>query len=172
MTSSLNRPFGSVFAKRPRLTCSAAVWRAGVAELARRTLNARREAGAFLIGSDDGKTRRIREFIYYDDIDPYALVTGIVHFNGNKFAKLWEICRERGHAVVADVHVHPADYGQSSSDRDQPVIPRAGHLAIIIPDFAAHRTEPGGIGLYEYLGSKRWRSHSTSGSAFFRLDLP
>jgi hypothetical protein len=72
--------------------------------------------------------------------------------------------------VVADVHVHPGGYGQSASDQADPVMPRAGHIAMIIPDFARRQTSPGGIGLYEYLGNGAWRDHSAEGKAFFRLE--
>ena len=54
-------------------------------------------------------------------------------------ATLWDICKRRGLTVVADVHVHPGGAGQSDSDRDHPMISRAGHIALILPDFAARR---------------------------------
>lgn len=169
MNSLLNRLSGWLFAKPPSLICDAEVWRSGAAELRRRTLNGRREAGAFLLGTRKGPQRRIEAFAFYDDIDPHALDSGIVHFNGNKFGRVWEICREQSRSVVADVHVHPGRYEQSASDQDEPAIPRAGHIAIIIPHFAQRAVEPSGIGLYEYLGNKRWCTHTASGSKFFRL---
>lgn len=172
MTSWLNKLSGWLFGRPPRLTCSTVVWQAGAAELRRRTLDGRRESGAFLLGVDDGKTRRIQEFVFYDDLDPNALATGIVHFDGRKFAKLWDICRARGFGVVADVHVHPGGFAQSESDRNEPAMPRAGHLAIIIPHFAMREVNPGGIGLYEYLGNKRWITRTEQGSDFFRLEGP
>ena len=42
----------------------------------------------------------------------------------------------RGLTVVADVHVHPGDSGQSNSDRAYPMISQAGHIALILPRFA------------------------------------
>jgi hypothetical protein len=71
--------------------------------------------------------------------------------------------------VVADVHVHPGGCGQSSTDRHNPMIPEPGHLALILPDFAARARLPGGIGIYEYLGSRRWLNHSSEGTRFFRV---
>lgn len=169
MNSFLNRLFGWLRAPESRISCRQDIWSAGVRELAKRTLNSRRESGAFLLGTDNGGHKSILEFIYYDDIDPHALDTGIVHFNGSKMQDLWDICRQRGYGVVADVHVHPAGYWQSASDQANPVMPRAGHIAFIIPDFASRQTEPGGIGQYEYLGNGGWRDHSAAGSSFFRL---
>jgi hypothetical protein len=108
--------------------------------------------------------------VYYDDIDPHALDTGIVRFAGNKLPKLWEHCRKRGYGVVADVHVHPGGYGQSGSDRADPVMPRAGHIAIIIPHFACGDTRPGGIGIYEFLGKGKWQNRTAKGLSFFRIE--
>lgn len=163
----LSRLFGWLAGHRARLVCDPAVWVAGVTELKRRTLHGTRESGAFLLGRDHGQSKEILDFIYYDDIDPHSLDSGIVEFAGNNFPKLWEICRKLGYGVVADVHVHPGHFAQSPSDRANPVIPRAGHLAIIIPDFAGRATNPGGIGIYEYLGNGGWRDHSAAGRKFF-----
>lgn len=169
MTSWLNKLSGWLFAKQPNLTCSARVWRDGASELMRRTKNGRCESGAFLLGHRRDGTPHIEEFVFYDDLDPQALAKGIVHFNGDKFTKLWDICRSRGLSVVADVHVHPGGYQQSPSDQNEPAIPRGGHIAIIIPHFARRAVEPGGIGLYEYLGNKRWIDQSARGPKFFKL---
>lgn len=171
MTSWLNRLVGWV-AGRPqhRLACTTGIWLSGVKELRKRTLNGTRESGAFLLGRDEGGIKQILDFVYYDDIDPNALKSGIVHFSGNKLPQLWEICRARGYGVVADVHVHPLGYQQSASDQADPVIPRQGHFAIIIPDYASRETRPGGIGIYEYRGNNLWTSHSHKGQHFFRLD--
>ncbi len=171
MRSLLSRLFGWLLGRKPpRISCDVTVWAAGVRELERRTRNGQRESGAFLLGPENGGHRRIVEFVFYDDIDPHALDTGIVHFHGNKFPKLWEYCRSRGYGVIADVHVHPGGYGQSASDQADPVIPKKGHLAFIIPHFARRETRPGGIGIYEYLGDGAWADHTREGSSFFRLD--
>jgi hypothetical protein len=170
MTSLQSKLTGWLLGKPPSLLCERALWAKGVAELHKRTRQGTRESGAFLLGKDDGSAKRILDFIYYDDIDPAALSRGIVHFDGTKFPKLWEICRERGYGVVADVHVHPGSYGQSASDMANPVMPRAGHYAMIIPDFACKRTEPGGIGMYEFRGKGHWVTHTQKGRSFFKLD--
>lgn len=146
------------FGPRPEVLCRNAVWKAGVAELRRRTYG-RRESGAFLLGTK-GKARRVEEFVYYDDIDPQALETGIVRIDGRRLGDLWAHCRTTGREVVADIHVHPFGFRQSESDRANPVIAEVGHLAFILPHFAAQQTMPGGIGVYEYLGSRQWRDRS------------
>ncbi|NJO36107.1 MAG: hypothetical protein HC869_26670, partial [Rhodospirillales bacterium] len=109
------------------------------------------------------------EFVFYDDVDDQALATGIVTIRQTALPKVWEICRARGMGVVADVHVHPGGYWQSSSDAANPVMPRLGHLALILPDFARNQPKPGGIGIYEYQESGRWRDHSRMGRRIFRL---
>lgn len=142
----------------PEILCSARVWRAGVTELRRRA-GGRCESGAFLLGSADN-ARRIEEFVFYDEIDPSALRSGIVVIDGHRLGDLWAHCRKTGRAVVADVHVHPGGFGQSASDRANPVMPEVGHIAMILPDFAARAIGPDGIGVYEHLGNRRWRDRS------------
>jgi hypothetical protein len=170
MRSLLNTLLGWLGLAPPRLRCRRTIWEAGVQELARRTLGGRRESGAYLLGKDraDGG-KEILEFVFYDDIDPAALATGIVTIRQTALPKLWEMCRARGYGVVADVHVHPYGYGQSGSDQANPVMPRAGHLALILPDFARNGPEPGSIGMYEFLGNGMWAEHTTRGQQFFRL---
>ena len=146
------------FGAPPEIICAADVWRQGVAELRRRS-GGHRESGAFLLGVR-GKRRVIEEFIFYDDVDPSALSTGIVEIDGRNLGDLWAHCRRTGREVVADVHVHPGNYGQSISDRANPIVAEVGHIAMIIPHYAARATDPGGIGVYEYLGGRMWRDRS------------
>lgn len=148
----------SVFGPRPEIFCKATVWNAGVAELCRRAAG-RRESGAFLLGPKD-KVRRIEEFVFYDDIDPNALKTGIVEIDGHQLGGLWAHCRKTARKVVADVHVHPGGFRQSASDQANPIVAEIGHIAIILPHYATQATHPGAIGVHEYLGSRHWRDRS------------
>jgi hypothetical protein len=50
--------------------------------------NASRESGAFLLGHRKDGRARIVDFILYDDLDPHALDTGIVRFDGRHFGAL------------------------------------------------------------------------------------
>lgn len=159
-----------LFARRPRILCDRHTWMSGVSELHARTLDCSRESGAFLLGTvEAGGAKRIRNFVFYDDIDPMSLNSGIVHFHGARFSRLWEVCREKGYGVVADVHVHPGSYAQSASDQADPVIPRVGHIAFILPNFARGKMAPGSIGMYEHLGNCRWMDHSGKATRFFKL---
>lgn len=155
----------------PKLRCRRTIWETGVVELARRTLGGQRESGAYLLGThrSDG-SRDILEFVYYDDIDPMALATGIVTIRQTALPRLWELCRARGYGIVADVHVHPGGYAQSASDQANPVMPRAGHIALILPHFARRNPYPGSIGMFEFLGNGAWSEHSRKGERFFRLE--
>ena len=111
--------------------------------MARRTQGGQRESGAYLLGVDlPAGSEQILEFMFYDDIDPRALETGVVTIRQTALPRLWALCRERGYGVVADIHVHPGGYGQSSSDMANPVMPRAGHVAMILPNFAQAQCEP------------------------------
>jgi hypothetical protein len=163
-------PWGrrSVPASLLRLQCSRRVWLSGVAELRRRA-DGTRESGAFLLGTIADGTRTIREIVFYDDIDPHCFKNGIVEFDGRKLGQLWSHCRTSGFEVVADVHVHPGSFRQSPSDQRNPVMPTIGHVALILPNYARGRVEPGSIGIYEYLGDRRWRDHSVPGTDIMRL---
>jgi len=152
----------------PKLVCSGRLWNRGVDELRRRA-GGKRESGAFLLGTTKGTTRRMRQFLFYDDIDPTCFNNGIVEFDGSKFGIVWQKCRDLNMAVVADVHVHPCGFGQSGSDRANPMIPNVGHIAVILPDYATRARLPGGIGIYEYLGSHGWQDYSPQGEQIFHV---
>jgi hypothetical protein len=148
----------AAFGSPPELLCNAKTWNAGIDELHRRSGGVR-ESGAFLLGHKE-KRRVIEEFVFYDDVDPNSLSTGIVIIDGRRLGCLWKRCRETGRRVVADLHLHPAGFGQSESDMQNPIIAEVGHVAMIIPDFAARAREPGGIGIYEYCGARSWKDRS------------
>lgn len=156
MNFSIRETISRLFAPRHELSCSWWLWRRLLAALRERGLHGRRESGAFLLGRRRGGRARIVDFILYDDLDPRSLVTGIVRFDGRYFDGLWEACESRGLSVVADVHTHPGSSDQSESDRAHPMISRAGHLALIVPDFAAKTVRRSALGVYRYEGSKRW----------------
>ena len=141
---------------RHELSCSWLVWRRLCRQLRERGRNRTRESGAFLLGHREGKRARILDFSLYDDLDPGCLDTGIVRFDGRHLGKLWALCKEEGLTVVADVHVHPGGSGQSPSDKAHPMIAVDGHVALILPRYAGRPLRRREIGIYRYLGGKRW----------------
>ena len=141
----------------PHLAIPGPLWKDLIGELHQRTLR-RHESGAFLLGRTNGAGRHVERVVYYDDLDPHAYRTGVVILHGASFGRLWDICRASGLSVVADIHVHPEGAGQSLADRYNPMIARAGHLALIVPRFARPPVLPESLGFYEYLGGHRWRS--------------
>ena len=156
MNFSIAETTHRLFAPRHELACSWLVWKRLLAGLRRRGWG-RRESGAFLLGRRDADGRaRILDFVLYDDLDPHCLDSGIVHFDGRYFSDLWAICDARKLTVVADVHTHPGGAGQSDSDQAHPMIAQAGHLALILPNFAREPVERPQIGIYRYRGSKQW----------------
>ena len=168
MGSSIRAFLDRLFRRRSTLTCSAPIWREGCEEL-RRRCGGYREGGAFLLGRMDGATRRIHEFLYYDDIDETCFANGIVEFDGRKLGRVWKYCRDRSLKVVADVHVHPGSFQQSTSDQSNPIIAEPGHFALILPNFASGRPLPGSIGIFEYLGDRKWRDRSRKGQRILRI---
>jgi proteasome lid subunit RPN8/RPN11 len=127
-----------------------------------------KESGGFLLGHDDGNCRIIETFIPYDDIDPFCL-RGVILFDGSKMDQVWDICRSQGLQVVADVHTHPGVYIQSYIDKENPMIPERGHIALIIPNYSDRTYMPGEIGIYEFCGGTIWKDHSALGGKFFAV---
>jgi hypothetical protein len=141
------------------LRISLLIWRKLMTQLKRRG-NGDRESGAFLLGTVGGC--KIKHFIPYDDLDPTALDTGIISFQGIGFVPLWNYCRRHKMQVLADVHTHGGKWtGQSETDRTNPMIETPGHIALIVPNFArGNRASLRGVGVYEYLGDHDWRTWS------------
>jgi proteasome lid subunit RPN8/RPN11 len=166
MTFSMRAIIRGFAAPEHRLSCSRTLWQRGLAELCRRG-HGRRESGAFLLGHQRGIRRSVTRFVYYDDLDPDCLDSGIVVFDGSGFGPLWTLCRDTGLRVVADVHTHGGLARQSPLDRDNPMIAIAGHVALIVPSFAQRLVDPRELGVYAYLGEHRWQDHSGSGAAHF-----
>jgi proteasome lid subunit RPN8/RPN11 len=156
MNFSIAATMSWLIVPRHELSCSWFVWRRLVRALRMRGCGRTRESGAFLLGRRHGPRARIVEFVLYDDLDPRCLDTGIVRFDGRHMGTLWDLCERRGMTVVADVHVHPGSEHQSESDRAYPMISRAGHIALILPRFADPPVTRESVGIYRYLGAKRW----------------
>ena len=117
-----------------------------------------RESGAFLLGSRTVTGGWVTDFVFYDDIDPYALAQGHVHLAGAALNRVWDRCSATGLEVIADVHTHPGSSGQSLSDQNHPMIAIRGHTALIVPNFASSVLNLRGIGIYRHLGARKWIS--------------
>lgn len=139
------------------VTCATRTWRRLLRELRARGQGLR-ESGAFLLGTRVNRVVHIADFVLYDDLDPHVLDSGIIRFDGRYFGMLWEQCRERELEVVADVHTHPLGAYQSPSDQANPMIATAGHVALIVPNFARPPVPVREMGIYRYLGGKRWET--------------
>jgi proteasome lid subunit RPN8/RPN11 len=140
--------------KIPRLT-----WYQLVAEVRRRGKR-RRESGAFLLGGANDSDERVQAFVCYDDLDPDALSGGAVAFHAKGYCALWSLCSKSGMKVLADVHTHPtADVRQSSIDRDHPMLPVAGHVALILPRYGhTSKWSLEAVGVHVFQGQGQWTS--------------
>ncbi len=153
------------------LMCSRQIWRSLIEQLRQRG-EGYHESGAFLLGKKRTTWREVSEIIYYDDLDPQAYRTGVCILHADAFVKLWRLCREKDLTVVADVHTHPMAARQSLVDRTNPMVAQTGHVAIIIPDFAALPVRLDRLGVYVYRGNHAWSNQSpSSGSTFFHSDF-
>lgn len=152
------------------ITFNQQLWRSLLEQLRQRSEGCH-ESGAFLLGKKNNTRREVLDIIFYDDLDPQAYRTGVCILHADAFAKLWRLCREKDLTVVADVHTHPMGARQSLADRTNPMVAQAGHIAIIIPDFAAVPVRRDRLGVYVYRGNHAWSDQSpSSGSAFFHSD--
>lgn len=137
---------------------------AGVIFDLRRRGGGTRESGAFLLGRDDVNPARITSHVCYDDVDPAAYQKGVIAFHASGCAALWQHCREKQLQMLIDVHTHPGrDVRQSAIDERHPMLPILGHTAMIVPNFAQTTwLSLNGVGVYEYLGGFKWRTHAAS----------
>jgi len=159
MTFSIRTTTRALLQRNRGIRFGSSRWRGLLAELDRRG-ERRHEAGAFLLGVREGDLRVVQDLVFYDELDLGAYETGVCVLQAPSFAKLWATCRARGLTVVGDVHTHGGEAGQSEADRTNPMVAREGHLAIIVPDFAAGSTAPARLGIFEYRGDHEWTDHS------------
>lgn len=158
MSYSIAATTRRLFAPRHELSFSWWVWLKLLRGLRERGRGVH-ESGAFLLGKREaGCPAHVHDFVLYDDLDTNSLSTGIVRFDGRYYGELWQICGARGLDVVADVHTHPGGEWQSGSDRDHPMIAQAGHLSLIIPNFARAPVSPRHVGMNRYLGNRTWQT--------------
>ena len=142
--------------RSPLLRFKRRQWRNLIKELGGRG-EGRREAGAFLLAprNDIHCVSRVE---YFDDLDPNCL-KGHVHIDGRAFSKLWDACESDGLVVVGDVHTHPgSSVRQSPIDMANPMVARAGHIALIVPHLATRSVRPRQVGVHQYEGDDGWTS--------------
>ena len=155
------------------ITIPLLIWRRAVIDLRRRGRGIG-ESGAFLLGRQADASPRVSTYICYDDLDSDALQSGAIAFHAAGYTALWKYCRDKKLEVLCDVHTHPGTgVGQSIIDQRHPMVPVAGHTALIVPNFG-HTAwwSLKSVGVYEYLGNFNWRTHAASDpSRCVRLNL-
>ena len=167
MSFSILTTIRAFLAPDHHISCRTRFWRRILRELELRG-EGRHESGAFLLGEKTSGRLRVRDVVYYDELDPEAYSTGVCVLHGDAFAKLWAICRERGLTVVADAHTHPGYACQSPQDRANPMVARSGHIAIIVPRYAQTPVVHSELGIYEYCGEHTWKNQKGKfGRRFF-----
>ena len=159
MISSIKTIIRAFAAPEHQLNCPPALWNRAMAELHCRGRR-RHESGAFLLGSERDGRRQASDIVFYDDLDPAAYASGVCILKADAFSKLWALCREKQLTVVADIHTHPGAAFQSEVDRRNPMVACPGHIAIIVPDFAAAPVRYDRLGIFEYHGEHRWADKS------------
>jgi hypothetical protein len=149
--------FSDLFGRRAVLRFRPEIWAQMVSELARRAGGVR-ESGAFLLTQTDPGSKSVTSVVYYDDLDPDALDGGVSLY-APAFGRLWSICAAHRLRVMGDVHTHPGRFTkQSHIDRDNPMVARVGHIALIIPDLATGVVKAVDVGVHRYLGDAGWSS--------------
>jgi len=142
----------------PLLDIPHTVFQALIADLARSGRGVK-ESGAFLLGRQDGTHRIVTAYLTYEDVAPNSSSQhDYVAFTAEEMAAAWEYCYTTGLQVVADVHTHPLGPRQSPSDRAHPIVSVAGHVALIVPNFAQGSPQPRDLGVHLFGGAGRWQS--------------
>lgn len=160
-------------ARRHELSCSWFVWQRLLSGLRERGRGSTRESGAFLLGTREHGPAHVDDFVLYDDLDAHCLDTGIVRFDGRHYGALWAHAERTRRSVVADVHVHPGLALQSDSDRRNPMIAQAGHIALILPNFAKAPLSHLDARAYVFEVGDRWRVVAPGDvRAFFHVGFP
>jgi proteasome lid subunit RPN8/RPN11 len=145
------------FSRRRIIQIRRNIWKTMVRQLEIRGGGVR-ESGAFLLGRPRRRHPLVTHVVYFDDLEPGSL-NGAVHLTLVAYSRLWALCSELGVEVLGDVHTHPGDIvAQSKIDQDNPLVARAGHIALIVPRFAKGRIKPADVAAYEYLGDDGWRN--------------
>jgi hypothetical protein len=171
MTFSIRTTIRALAAPEHRISCPQRIWRRVIEELNRRGEGSH-EAGVFLLGVERRGRLEVKDMVFYDELDPSAYDTGVCVLHGDAFAILWALCRERDLTVVADAHTHGGAALQSHADRTNPMVARAGHVAIIVPHLARPPVKHPALGVYEYCGEHKWTNRSgTSSKRFFYVGL-
>lgn len=142
------------------------LWREILAELHTRGAGIR-ESGAFLLAEcsvgqpSPSGTPVVVAAAYYDDLDA-ACLTGGITMSGAAYDRLWQRCREEGLRVVADIHTHPGDWvDQSHIDKANPMMALAGHIAVIVGNFADPTRGAVRVGVHRYSGNGEWETLPT-----------
>ncbi|MFF0099673.1 hypothetical protein ACFYO8_10095 [Micromonospora sp. NPDC005257] len=111
-----------------------------------------RESGAFLLTDrahpEEELLQPVTAIAFYDDLDPDCL-TGRIDFHAAGYTALQDLCRRDRLRVVGDIHTHPAHRVQQSRvDAAHPMVARDGHVALIVPHFAADVTDVSQLGVH------------------------
>jgi proteasome lid subunit RPN8/RPN11 len=118
-----------------------------------------KESGAFLLGTNDGRIRKVYSYLLYEAVAPVSSSEhDYVALTAQEMAAAWDHCYRVGLEVVADVHTHPLGPSQSLSDRAHPMVSVAGHVALIVPQFAMQDPTPADLGVHVFHGNGRWTS--------------
>lgn len=142
----------------PLLDVPATLWVDLVTHLRTRSAGVQ-ESGAFLLGRKGETGRVMTRFLPYEELQRDALRGDHVLLTAESFARLWDLCRQEGLSVVADVHVHGGSAVQSRSDRENPMVGIPGHIAFIVPRFARGQVRLRDVLMYVYQGNHQWTAH-------------
>lgn len=146
------------------LEVSTQLWSGLIAHLSAKGAGIR-ESGAFLLGQATDAGRTVTAFLPYEELQADALQEDYVTLSAASFSKLWAVCSEHRLTVVADMHTHRFGPQQSISDKANPMVAIAGHVAIIVPRFAQGNVQFEHLGVHLYRGSHQWASQFGPGVA-------
>ncbi len=142
----------------PILYIPISLWEKTIHGLCRRSGGCR-ESGCIWAGSRQEAGWQVKDAFFLDDI-PGTKRQSLYHRTPRPaLVKLFELLREKGYQIIADIHTHPDRWvGLSEVDKQYPIEYRIGLVAIIFPHYAQRDTSFSKIGVHEYLGNGMWRA--------------
>lgn len=141
---------------KPVIKISSSLWQKTQKGLATRGAG-ERESACLWVGQRGKEIWLVKGIIFLDDI-PGTISNRRYHHTPKEVVnKIYQVLRNEGLQIIADVHTHPGgNVEMSNLDKNHPIEYRIGLLSIILPNFGFAPVTLRNTGFHEYLGNDKW----------------